>query len=121
MTQLNPSSPHRLLRTLNELVRSDGGPAKFKGNIVVAVKGLDGVHYWHASFEKGRLLGCGYLAGLPPDAHAIMLFEDEQATDVLIGDSPQGKITTYGDHELLTAFVKRYCEFQSLVDILASR
>lgn len=117
----NTVVPHRLLRVLDDIVKSDRAPARLDGSVVVAVKSQDGASYWHAAFAGDRVLGCGYLKGLPRDADAVMLFDDEQASDVLIGDSPEGKVVMFGDHDLLGAFVSRYCEFKSAIDIRVSR
>jgi hypothetical protein len=111
---------HPLLRALDHFVKNDGAPARINGNVIVAVKSASGTPaIWHAAFANDALLGCGYLAGVPRDADAILLFDEAQATDVADGKKPAGKVATFGDHALLAAFVDRYCTFRSFVDVRA--
>lgn len=112
-------APHELLLALDGLVRRDGGPSHLSGLIVVAVKGSDEASFWHAAFGEDRLLGCGYLAGIPPDADAVLLFTEEQATGAVAGTVPLEPVSTFGEQQLLDAFVDRYCSFRSMVDIRA--
>lgn len=123
--------PHRLLRVLESLVRKDPGAprvdrggspgaAELSGVVVVGVKGGGEFSLWHAAFEAGSLLGTGALDGMPPDADAIVVFEDRQASALLEGKEPEGEVSTFGDHDLLDAFIDRYCTFRSFVDVRSS-
>ncbi len=62
----------------------------------MAVRDASGVHVWHAMFDRG-LLGCGMLAGLPPDADAVLVL-DEAGNGARI----------FGDTKLLEDFVSRF-------------
>lgn len=108
-----------MLRVLESLVRNDKSAAELDGVVVVGVKSGAEFGLWHAAFADGALLGTGYLEGMPPDAGAILMFDEGQASALLEGKEPAGKVSTFGDHELLDAFIERYCTFRSFVDVRA--
>lgn len=113
--------PPQILRVLESLVQADHAPPRLSGNVIVAVKSEHAAWIWHAAFAGDRLLGSGYLDGVPRDADAILLFDEAQAAAVAEGRKPKGSVKTYGRHELLEGFVHRYCTFRSFVDVRSSR
>jgi hypothetical protein len=116
---VDPRHPPALLRALDGLVRDDGAPVRFSGNVVVAVKAKERAWVWYARFYGERLVGTGYLEGLPPDADAVLLFDEVQAGEAVEGRMPAGKVPSFGQRELLEAFIERFLSFKSAIDVRA--
>jgi hypothetical protein len=111
--------PHQILRAIDSLTACDPAPPRLDGCVVVIVRGPTNTSFWYAAFSPDRLLGSGYLSGLPPDADAILLFEEEQADAVFEGKMPASKVAMYGPNELLRQFVDRYCTFRTIAGVRA--
>jgi len=113
----------RLLALLDALVQRDCGPAGFTGSLAVGVRSDAGETWWIAEF--GRRVTTRFVhdaAALPKLLDAQLILGVTDAERIIMHGALQhdgAAVHAQGDGDLMTKFLDRYVEPQSLLQLRA--